>query len=188
MWTCSEKRLRPVHANKKGFRYRYYVSRQFIDARRNGGDGWRFAAHELESLVEHQLNRILSDKAQLADWIREWATPANIIQALDRADGLAARYAGGDPPSRRSTLQRIIQRVELKTGCLTLHVDQCAIATLLLDHPLKPSDDQDRAFTTIDCPFRMRKRGVEARIVLSNGQVQSRAPDPALVDLVLRSH
>ena len=37
-------RLRPVHANKKGTRYRYYVSRQLVDARRNGADGWRLAA------------------------------------------------------------------------------------------------------------------------------------------------
>ena len=36
-------RLRPVHANKKGTRYRYYVSRQLVDARRNGADGWRLA-------------------------------------------------------------------------------------------------------------------------------------------------
>ena len=40
----------------------------------------------------------------------------------------------------------------------------------------------------IDCAFTMRRRGVETRIVLTNGPAQSRAPDPALVDLVLRSH
>ena len=114
-------RLRPVHANKKGIRYRYYVSKQLVDGHRNGGDGWRLAAHELESLVEHQLNRILSDKTQLADWIHEWATPANILPASARADELSSRYAVGDPQSRRSMLQTIIRRVELKTGSLTLH-------------------------------------------------------------------
>lgn len=181
-------RLTPVHANKKGTRYRYYVSRQLADARRNGADGWRLAAHELESLVEHQLNRILRDRAQLADWIREWATPANTLLALDRADELAARYGAGDPRSRRSMLQRIIRKVELKTGSFTLHVDRHAIATLLLDHQIEPSDDQDRALTRIDCPFTMRRRGVETRLVLTNGHPQRRAPDPALVDLILRSH
>jgi hypothetical protein len=169
-------RLRPVRANKKGMRHRYYVSKQLVDARRNGADGWRLPAHELESLVEHQLNRILSDRAQLADWIRKWATPANLMQALDRADELAARYAAGDAHSRRSMLQRIVRKVELKTGCLTLHMDQYAIATLLLDHPIKPRDDQDRVLTRIDCPFTMRKRGVETRIVLENGHPQSREP------------
>jgi hypothetical protein len=69
-----------------------------------------------------------------------------MLLALDRADELAARYAADDPRSRRSTLQRIIRKVELKTGSLTLHVDRRAIATLLLDRQIEPNDDQDRAF------------------------------------------
>ena len=35
-----------------------------------GADGWRLPANELEFIVEHQLTRILHDRAQLADWIR----------------------------------------------------------------------------------------------------------------------
>jgi hypothetical protein len=85
-------------------------------------------------------------------------------------------------------LQTIVRRVELKTGSLTLHMDRSAIATLLLDHQIEPSDDQDRALIRIDCPFTIRRRGVETRIVLTYDPAQSRAPDPALVDLVLRSH
>jgi len=110
------------------------------------------------------------------------------MQALDRANELTARYAAANPRSRRSMLHSIIRRVELKTGSLTLHADRYAIATLLLNHQIEPNDDQGRDLTRIECPFTMRRRGVETRIVLTNGQPQSGAADQALVDLVLRSH
>jgi hypothetical protein len=75
-----------------------------LAAHSSRANGRLLAAYELESLVEHQLNRILSDKAQLADWIHEWVTPANILPALDRADELVSHDADDDPRSRRSTL------------------------------------------------------------------------------------
>ncbi|TIL60207.1 MAG: hypothetical protein E5Y79_12010 [Mesorhizobium sp.] len=37
-------KLRSVHANKQGVRYRYYVSKQFVDRRRNESEGWRLPA------------------------------------------------------------------------------------------------------------------------------------------------
>ena len=64
-------RLSPSHANKLGKRYRYYISNRLMQAKRNDGDGWRIPAAELETIVESEFTRILSDKAQLAEWLRE---------------------------------------------------------------------------------------------------------------------
>ena len=60
-------RLGPVHATKKGVRYRYYVSNRLSQARRKDGDGWRVPAREVEALVERQVNQILCNEVQLAD-------------------------------------------------------------------------------------------------------------------------
>ena len=37
-------KLRAVHANKKGVRYRYYVSRKLVEGRKKDADGWRLPA------------------------------------------------------------------------------------------------------------------------------------------------
>jgi hypothetical protein len=41
---------------------------------------------------------------------------------------------------------------------------------------------------TIERPFTLRRRGVEARIVLEDGDAGSRTPDQALVNLIVRAH
>ncbi|WP_366512014.1 hypothetical protein [Mesorhizobium sp.] len=71
-------KLRSVHANKRVVRYRYYVSKQFVDQRRRSSDGWRLPADAVESVVELQLNHILSDHSQIADLIRRWGGPGEI--------------------------------------------------------------------------------------------------------------
>ena len=47
-------KLRAVHANKKGVRYRYYVSRKLVEGRKKDADGWRLSANEVDSVVEHR--------------------------------------------------------------------------------------------------------------------------------------
>jgi site-specific DNA recombinase len=64
-------RLSPSHVKKDGKPYRYYVSNRLMQARKKGSDGWRIPAPQLESLVERQLTNVLSDRAQLAEWVRE---------------------------------------------------------------------------------------------------------------------
>ncbi|PAQ06756.1 recombinase family protein [Mesorhizobium temperatum] len=86
-------KLRSVHAKKEGVRYRYYVSKQFIDERRKGSSGWRLPAPALESVVEHRLNRILSDQAQLSGWIQQWADAGEIQSAMRRAEVMRSCWA-----------------------------------------------------------------------------------------------
>ncbi|WP_292595476.1 recombinase family protein [Mesorhizobium sp.] len=99
-------KLRSVHANKQGVRYRYYVSKQFVDRRRNGSEGWRLPARAVESTVEHRLNRILGDHAQLSDWIRQWADAGKIQSAMRRADEMRQCWASGTGDTKRSLLQK----------------------------------------------------------------------------------
>ena len=182
----SGERLRPVHANKKGRRYRYYVSGRFVDGRKNGDEGWRLPAQELESVVEQHLDRILNNAAQLAEWIREWTSPANLVQAIERAGQLRKDYATNDPQSRRSMLRQLFRRISVRQGCISLDVDRHSIARLLLPAGLDV-DGEGGVLIRIDCPFTLRRRGVEARLILTNGANQARKPDQALVDLVRRA-
>ena len=85
-------RLSPSHANKLGKRYRYYISNRLMQAKRNDGDGWRIPAAELETIVEFEFTRILSDKAQLAEWLQEAGHGNQIAAGLTNADQILSDY------------------------------------------------------------------------------------------------
>ncbi|ESZ70319.1 resolvase [Mesorhizobium sp. L103C119B0] len=179
-------KLRSVHANKQGVHYRYYVSKQFVDQRRNGSDGWRLPAQAIESVVEHRLNRVLNDHAQLSDWIRQWAGADEIQSAMRRADEMRSCWASGTADAKRSLLQKIVHRITLKPGSLTIDLDRRCLSELPLDRILPPSDGAHIA--SIECPIGMKRRGVETRIVLTDGSNSNREPDGALIDLLRRAH
>ncbi|MER8400409.1 recombinase family protein [Mesorhizobium sp. M1348] len=179
-------KLRSVHANKQGVRYRYYVSKQFVDERRKGLEGWRLPAPALESVVEHRLNRILSDHAQLSDWIRQWADAGEIQSAMRRADEMRSCWASGTADAKRSLLQKIARRITLKPGSLTIELDRRLLSELLLNRILPPSDGAQ--VTSVECPIGMKRRGVETRILLTDGSDGNRQPDGALIYLLRRAH
>ncbi|MGO4637892.1 recombinase family protein [Mesorhizobium sp. 2RAF45] len=179
-------KLRSVHANKQGVRYRYYVSKQFVDQRRNGSEGWRLPAPALESVVEHRLNRILSDQAQLSDWIRQWVDAGEIQSAMRGAEELRSRWASDTADAKRSMLQKIVRKITLKPGSLTIDLDRRSLSELLLDQILPPNDGASVA--SIECPIGMKRRGVETRILLTDGSNSSQEPDGALIDLLRRAH
>lgn len=155
-------KLRPVHANRQGVRYRYYVSKQFVDQRRNGSEGWRLPAPTLESVIEHRLNRMLSDQAQLSDWIRQWAEACEIQLAMRRAEELRSRWASGTADAKRSILQKIVRKITLKPGSLTIELDRRSLSELLLNRTLPPSDG---AFSASD---RITRRIATPTIALPN--------------------
>lgn len=179
-------KLRSVHANKQGVRYRYYVSKHFVDQRRNGSEGWRLPAPALESVVEHRLNRILSDQAQLSDWIRQWAKAGEIQSVMRRAEELRACWASSTADAKRSLLRKVVRNVRLKPGALIMELDRRSLSELLLDRILPPSDGAQ--VTSIECPIGMKRRGVETHIVLTDGSNSNREPDSALIDLLRRAH
>ncbi|MER8583348.1 recombinase family protein [Mesorhizobium sp. M1423] len=179
-------KLRSVHANKEGVRYRYYVSKQFVDQRRKGSEGWRLPARAVGSVIEHRLNRILSDHAQLSDWIRQWANAGEIHSAMRRAEEMRLCWVSDTADAKRSLLQKIVHKITLKPGSLTIELDRRSLSELLLDRILPPSDGAQ--VTSIECPIGMKRRGVETRIMLMDGSNSNREPDGALIDLLRRAH
>jgi len=183
------RRLRSVHAKTRGLHYRYYVSQDLVDARkRQGSNGWRLPAQELDSLVEVQLRRILRDQTQLSDWIQRLAPDADLGSAFEAASHTMVRLADGDVSERRSIVRTIFKRVVLATGSLTLEVDLIGVMRATEIEPDSKRVDPDLPASTITCPISLRRRGVELRMVLSDGSdADRRKPDPALIDLIMRA-
>ncbi|PBB20372.1 recombinase family protein [Mesorhizobium sp. WSM4313] len=178
-------KLRSVHANKRGVRYRYYVSKQFVDQRRGSSDGWRLPADAVESVVEHQLNRILNDHGQIADLIQRWGGPGEIQYAMTRAAEVRLAWTAETAGAKRSLLQKLVRCIALSQKALTIDFNCRALSEHLLDRAL-PTDGGAESLL-ITCPFDIKRRGAEMRIVLSDTSSNSPEPDAALIDVVHRS-
>ncbi|PBB90180.1 site-specific recombinase [Mesorhizobium sp. WSM3864] len=178
-------KLRSVHASKSGVRYRYYVSKQFVDQRRGSSDGWRLPADAVESVIEHQLNRILSDHSQIADLLQRWGGPGDIQNAMRRTAEIKATWTSDTAVHKRSLLQKLVRRITLGQKVLTIDVACGALAEHLLDRALQT--DSDAETISITCPFDIKRRGVEMRIVLGDASSNSAEPDAGLIDVVQRS-
>ncbi|RWD29815.1 MAG: recombinase family protein [Mesorhizobium sp.] len=180
-----DEKLRSVHANKRGVRYRYYVSKQFVDQRRGNSDGWRLPAAAVESVVEHQLNRILSDHSQMTDLIQRWGGSSEIQYAVHRAAEVRAVWTSETADAKQSLLQKFVRRIALGQKALTIDIDCRALSEHLLDRVV--SSDGGAETLPITCPFDIKRRGVEMRIVLGDVSSNSAEPDVALIGLVHRS-
>ena len=143
-------KLRAVHANKKGVRFRYYVSKALVEGRKKNADGWRLPANEVDLVVEHQLTQILHDRAQLADWIQKFAPTANLVTALDRSSILMTRLRTDPIEARRELIRKLVRRVSLKPGWLTIEMDRSAMVAALVPDVSVAAMDQDDAIVSIE--------------------------------------
>jgi site-specific DNA recombinase len=181
-------KLRAVHASKKGVRYRYYVSRKLVEGRKKDADGWRLPANEVDSVVEHELIQILHDRTQLTDWIRKSHPTAYFAAALDRTAVLISVFKHDAMDARRELIHKLVRRVVLKPGTLTIDIDRSAVVGSLLPEQPQPKLDQDDMPISIECPISLKRRGVEMRMLVTNSADRHREPDPDLIQLALRAH
>lgn len=163
--------LTPTHAIKSGRRYRYYVSRPLITGDNGQGGnsqntGWRLPAGEIEGLVGESVREFVAKPSTLAAAARDAGLAANNVQDLLAA----AKSYDGDGPE-------LVARVVLSEAVLVLHIDLSALGArrpLVVEHRL---------------PLRIRKRGVEMKLVIENGRSgKAVTPDPSLIKVITRAH
>lgn len=181
-------RLRSVHANKQGVRYCYYVSRQLVEERRNGADGWRLPAHQLDSVVERRLTQLLNDHAQLSEWIQQWVEPEAMAGLAARAQEVVGTWQSADRQAKRALLKQLVRSIILRTGSLTIDLDRRTLVQHLFGQTTPRDEIPESSIITMTCPIGMRRRGVETRLVLTDGSLPEPVIDPSLVDLIRRAH
>ncbi|HEY8190432.1 MAG TPA: hypothetical protein VIF12_07080 [Micavibrio sp.] len=172
--------LTPSHANKKGKRYRYYISKNLVTGTKDKNEnGWRLPAPEIEGLVAQAVQQILDDHPAITESLRDAGVdPINISGALKAA--MAQSKKLGLAESRTEALSRTIQRIDLDKNGMR--------PTLLLESIIEQGDEPGTVLCpTISCevPVHIQRRGVEMKLVISGGE----APriDPVLVKAVARA-
>ncbi|SDK65208.1 recombinase family protein [Aliiruegeria lutimaris] len=168
-------RLTPTHTLRNGRRLRYYVSNRLISC---GTDptGWRLPGPALEKAIVNVV----------AAHLEHAATSHRILATPD------ASTAGTMAPRMRTLLDRIagfdgalcgdlVNRGSLRRGRIEMELDASVLARelALAEKDLHPD------LLHVTAAFDLRRRGVEARIVV--GDIRP-SPDPYLRAMLVRAH
>ena len=195
MFDAEGHRLTPTHANKKGRRYRYYVSRPLVSRNRaEAAGGLRLPAGEIEQLVIARIGEVLSDPARLAEVLAlPLGTAEQLRRALKRADGLAVRWSTLTAAQLRPILLRLIARIDVHRDRIDLQMTASRLAALLRDgdqvSDLATSDDGAEPIN-LSLPMRLRRAGLGIAMVIAGpaGTGFAAKPDPKLVKLIAQAH
>ncbi len=168
-------RLTPTHSTKSGRRHHYYVSNRLISG---GPDptGWRLPASQLEASVA----------AAIADHIAKAADDHRLLAVPDLSTSLGLRDAARTlvkAVRRRDPdlLRRIFVGGTIAPHQMMLRLNTAALARSLdVQHDYLASDLRD-----ITVPVSLRRRGVEARLVIGAPTPQ---PDQILLKALSEAH
>ena len=168
-------RLTPTHSTKSGRRHRYYISNRLISG---GTDptGWRLPARGLEKSIV----------GIIADHIDVAASERRVVALPDlRGDGevqqaakdLVQRLRGEDP----DLLRAILVSGTVAPQEIHLTLDKAVVATGLG----VAARDLAAGLCDIQAPLQLRRRGVEAKLVIGERRP---APDAILTQALREAH
>jgi hypothetical protein len=154
-------RLTPSHAVRLGKRHRYYVSRRLIaESGKPDASGWRLPAAALEGAVAQLIIDALEGPSA-AQGLIDGATAEMLTKLPSAAQLLCAALSG---PDRGPTLRAIVAGGRIEPGRLSVTLCPTAIAERLGVPPAQINRD---ALSLVG-EFKLRRRGVEAKLVLGN--------------------
>ena len=179
----------PSHANKKGRRYRYYVSQAVIkNARKRCSGPVRIPAVEIEELVISQLILLLQSPQRLMKvLIGADVSPAEALAVTEASQQWSTAASDKIPDLLKSAVRKIVvrsERIEIEINRLTLRqtiFDMSDDATLLINSSDGP--------VIIEASAELKRCGGEVRLVLSPDSpgLKSHAV-PSLVRAITRAH
>lgn len=163
-----------VHANKKGRRYRYYISQSLkTRTKEDAPNGWRLPGQAIEANIFSIAQAMLNDRDAMVDALQAENVPSHHIPALLTKMHEAAQYQG-------HVFEAFVGRVELQQDGMRVRL---SLASLL------PSEagGEDISITR-DTPMQIRRRGHEMRLVIEGGMATTSTIDSTLVNAIARAH
>ena len=172
LFDVSGERLVPAYANKKGRRYRYYISQSLrADPKDASPNGWRLPGQEFEQVITHAALEVIHDDVAVTAALQDSGIAVHHIPA-------ALNAAGKIQPDDADLIDRFIQRVELRQDGIRL--------TLSLASLVVPEVDANAVTIVRDIPMQMKRRGVEMRLII--GGTGPARVDQTLLKTIVRAH
>jgi hypothetical protein len=189
------KRMTPTHANKKGTRYRYYVSPGLVRGNRlQAPRGRRIPAGDLERLVEERLRQFLQSDAEVFVAIEPRVGEVNdCSEVVTRAADLAQRWPGLAPAERRAILSTVVDRIDLLHETVEIRICPGRLPAVLRGETgpqeLQRKPNADEPIITFTVPARLKRTGMETRLLIDGATGNSRRnPDHSLHRLLARAY
>jgi site-specific DNA recombinase len=176
-------RLTPSHATKAGRRYRYYVSRPLVTGTtEQAPGGWRIPASQLENLIATEAATMLAEPGAIAAVLETAGLePEKVPAALAMADRF--RDDLGCDAARGEALAAVVNRIELSPIRLRVILSAAALV------PTNPEAvDAKQAVLVRDVSLRIKRRGIEMRLVIEGAATSPRKADPILLKEIRRAH
>jgi DNA invertase Pin-like site-specific DNA recombinase len=169
LFDVSGERLVAVHVNKKGRRYRYYISQSLrADPKDVSSSGWRLPGREIERVIAHAASDILLDDVAITAALQKAGIATHHIPA-------ALSAAKKIQQNTSDLINRFIRRVELRQDGMRLTLSLASLMTPEVDLTI-----------VRDIPMRMKRRGIEMRLII-NGTGPVRV-DQTLLKTIVRAH
>lgn len=130
---ASGSRMTPTHANKRGKRYRYYISTSLLEGNRSAGQGsMRVPAGEIEGLVTDQLRAFLSSRSNVSEAVAPLEICARSLDlVLSRAAELGQGWLTLPPVRLREFVKAVVQQVAVGEEQIIVRVDRGILAERL---------------------------------------------------------
>ena len=181
-------RLCPTHANKKGRRYRYYISKRLMHGTGSTVAGWRLPASELEGAVTRTASEFLTDERRVIDaLLLARSAPAELRIFLDRAAAAAHDLIDDRLECHRQLLHLLLHRVTLGAGSMRLELRRAGLRRLVTGADAENSAQSD-GLIDVTVQIALRRRGVEAKLVVRAPEGPAAAPERILIRLIARAH
>jgi DNA invertase Pin-like site-specific DNA recombinase len=178
-------RLCPTHASKKGQRYRYYISKRLMHDGDRYDDGWRLPAATLENAVRASLRQFFEDRTRLIDALKlKDHRASDLALLIRRAARLAAQFITEDVAHQRDVIQRFVRRIDLKFASILIRLDAGGLAAVLDVDPDSIGSEE----IIFETPIQLRRRGIEARLVIHQNETINGVPDPRLCRSVANAY
>jgi len=189
-------RMTPTHANKKGRRYRYYVSQSLIKrGRPKGSDsGRRVPAGDLEQLVAECITGFLLDEAAVFGAIEPFIE--DVIERRSivwQTAELAGRWRGLEPQEKRRILQSLITRIKVERERVKIQMRPCRIPEIV--DPNGAAIRTDQAASDIEptldltIPARLKRVGMETKLLIDGAGGGPRGtPDRSMLRLLAQAY
>ncbi len=188
-------RMTPSHANKRGTRYRYYVSQALVRGnRRSAPRARRVPAGDVERLVEERLTAFLKNQGEIFDACEPLFDDVNKRQeVVNRAADLAARWPDLAPTTKRRIFERLVNRIDLTQETLEIRIAPGRLLEILWeeDNPgtFEPALWDNELTITFTVPAHLKRAGMETRLLIEGTDGSARkSPDRSMLRLLSQAH
>jgi site-specific DNA recombinase len=179
-------RFTPSHASKAGRRYSYYTSHGVI-AKRKSKVIQRIPATEIEQIVGSRVRALLSSGFELSIWFST-LTIKELRVLIAGGQGRAEKLANITSLESAEFLRSILIKVVVRENELGIELNRKALQVALLGlNSKREAVEEDAECIDLICPFTIKRRGREVRIVVSAGEISKPQGVPSLMKAVARS-